>query len=160
MGHFGANFKKKKSEKIYGEPNFFEFWKLLTRKKNLKVSRNGKKKFFLSSTGKNKKFSQSYVYIKSFMVLSYFRLKWTAEIKKIEKFNFGAAVSQKYASGSVKYEWFHKSQVKNDPKKIFFFFFIFQLVVLPWTCPYIYIKQHLCRYKSIPQRMLYCTKRQ
>ena len=36
------------------------------------------------------------------MVLSYFRLNWTAEIKKIEKFNFGVAVSQNYASESVK----------------------------------------------------------
>ena len=47
------------------------------------------------------------------MVLSYFRLNWTAEIKIIEKFNFGAAVSQNYASESVKQEWFHKSQGKK-----------------------------------------------
>ena len=60
------------------------------------------KKFFFSSTGKNENFSQSYVYIKSLMVLSYFELNWAAEIKKLKKSNFGAAVSQNYASQSVK----------------------------------------------------------
>ena len=57
------------------------------------------------------------------MVLSYFRLNWAVEIEKLKKSNFGAAVSQNYASGSVKYEWFHKFQVKNDQKKILFFLF-------------------------------------
>ena len=31
------------------------------------------------------------------MVLSYFKLNWAAEIKKLKKFNFRAAVSQNYA---------------------------------------------------------------
>ena len=52
------------------------------------------------------------------MVLSYFELNWAAEIKKLKKSNFATAVSQNYASESVKQ--FHKSQVKNDTKKIFF----------------------------------------
>ena len=55
--------------------------------------------------------------------MSYFRLNWKAELKKNFKFNFGAAMSQKYASGSVKQEWVHKSQVKNKKKKIFFKYF-------------------------------------
>ena len=61
-----------------------------------------KKKFFSDSPGKKKIFSQSHVCIKSFMGLSYFRLNWAVEIKKLKKSNFGAAVSQNYASGSVK----------------------------------------------------------
>ena len=69
--------------------------------KNWEVNQNGNKIFFCSS-GKNKTFSQSYVYTKIFMVSSYFRLNWAAEIKKMEKFNFGAVVTQNYASGSVK----------------------------------------------------------
>ena len=36
------------------------------------------------------------------MVLSYFKLNWVAEIKKLKKSNVGAAVSQNYASESVK----------------------------------------------------------
>ena len=72
------------------------------------------------------------------MVLSYFVLNWAAEIKKLKKSNFEAAVFQNYASESVKQEQFHKSQVKSDIKKNFFLFFIFRLVVLSWTCPYIY----------------------
>ena len=48
------------------------------------------------------------------MVLSYFELNWAAEIKKLKKSNFGAAVFQNYASESVKQEYFHKSQVKSD----------------------------------------------
>ena len=59
------------------------------------------------------------------MVLSYFELNWAAEIKKLKKSNFGAAVSQNYASVSVKQEWFHKSQVKSDTKKKNFFYFLF-----------------------------------
>ena len=73
------------------------------------------------------------------MVLRYFKLNWAAEIKKLKTFNFGAAVSQNHASESVKQEQFHKSQVKSDSKKNFFLFFIFRLVALSWTCPYIYI---------------------
>ena len=69
--------------------------------------------------------------IKSLIVLSYLKPKKLAEIKKIKKFNFGAAVSQNYASGNVKYEWFHKSQVKNDPKKIFYFFLFFSWSFYP-----------------------------
>ena len=59
------------------------------------------------------------------MVLSYFELNWAAEIKKLKKSNFGAAVSQNYASESVKKECFHKSQVKSDIKKFCFFIFYF-----------------------------------
>ena len=36
------------------------------------------------------------------MVQSYFRLNWAAEIKKMKKSNFGAAVYQNNASGSLK----------------------------------------------------------
>ena len=60
------------------------------------------KNFFSDSPGKKKIFSSSYVYIKSFMVLSYLRLNWAAEIKKLKKSNFGAAASQNYASESIK----------------------------------------------------------
>ena len=77
-----------------------QFEKFKPLKMKPEVEQNEKKIFFRVAQVKRNFFPNHY--IKSFMVLSYFRLNWAAEIKKLKKSNFGAAESQNYASVSVK----------------------------------------------------------